>query len=154
MDYLAFHYLNRYRETGILLLRLGIGFMLIIHGYDKLFGGPAKWESLGENMGNVGIEFAPVFWGFMAAFSEAVGGLLVMLGLLFRPACLLLFITMIVAAARHIADAADLTAKEKLMEASHPIELAVVFLSLIFIGPGKYSLDRWILPPRVDKPPV
>src|SRR5687768_1181925 len=104
MDYLAFHYLNRYRETGILLLRIGIGVMFILHGYPKLLGGPEKWESLGNNMGNLGINFAPAFWGFLAAFAEAIGGLLVVLGLFFRPACFLLFITMVVAATKHIVD--------------------------------------------------
>ena len=147
MDYLAFHYLNRYRETGILLLRLGIGIMFILHGYPKLMDGPEKWESLGRNMGNFGIEFAPVFWGFMAAFSEAVGGLLVALGFLMRPACVLLFITMVVAATRHIAE------EGKFMAGSHATEAAILFLSLIFIGPGKYSLDWYLLPPRVKKPP-
>lgn len=148
MDYLAFHYLNRYRETGILLLRLGIGIMFILHGYPKLMGGPDKWESLGENMGSFGIGFAPVFWGFMAAFSEAVGGLLVALGFLTRPACLLLFITMVVAATKHITAEGG-----KFMDGSHATEAAILFLSLIFIGPGKYSLDRYLLPPRAENPP-
>jgi putative oxidoreductase len=148
MDYLAFHYLNRYRETGILVLRIGIGIMFILHGYPKLMGGPDKWESLGANMGNVGIGFAPVFWGFMAAFAEGVGGLLLLLGLLTRPACLLLFITMVVAAIKHNLD------EGKFMAGAHPTEDAIVFLSLIFIGPGKYSLDRWLLPPRTKETTV
>jgi putative oxidoreductase len=29
-----------------------------------------------------------------------------------------------------------------LVAASHAIEVGIVFLSLIFIGPGKYSVDR------------
>jgi putative oxidoreductase len=145
MDYLAFHYLNRYRETGILVLRIGIGIMFILHGYPKLMGGPDKWESLGNNMGNVGIDFAPIFWGFMAAFAEAVGGLLLFLGLLFRPACVLLSITMMVAAVKHNVD-------DTFMSGSHATESAIVFLSLIFIGPGKYSLDAWLLPPKTTKP--
>jgi putative oxidoreductase len=147
MDYLTFHYLNRYRETGILLLRIGIGIMFMLHGYPKLLGGPEKWEGLGENMGNLGIGFAPVFWGFMAAFSEAIGGLLVLTGFLFRPACVLLFITMVVAAVKQNVDTG------RFMQGSQPTEDAIVFLSLIFIGPGKYSLDAWLLPPRVKTDP-
>ena len=143
MDYLAFHYLNRYRETGILVLRIGIGIMFILHGYPKLIGGPDKWEGLGANMGNVGIGFAPVFWGFMAAFAEGVGGLLLLLGFLTRPACVLLFITMVVAAVKHNVDSGNF------MAGAQPTEDAIVFLSLIFIGPGKYSLDAWLLPPRI-----
>jgi putative oxidoreductase len=119
--------------------------MFILHGYPKLMGGPDKWESLGGNMDNIGINFAPVFWGFMAAFAEAIGGLMLLLGFLTRPACVLLFITMVVAAVKHNVDDGTF------MSGSHATESAIVFLSLIFIGPGKYSLDAWLLPPRVKK---
>jgi putative oxidoreductase len=85
----------------------------------------------------VGIHFAPVFWGLMAALSETLGCVMVILGFLFRPACILLFITLCVAslAVMH-------TGKGGLEAASHPIELAILFFSLLFIGPGKYSVDK------------
>lgn len=120
---------------GLLILRIGVGTMFVLHGEGKLFGGPEKWAKLGKAMGDVGIDFAPLFWGFMAAFAEFFGGILVALGLLFRPALVLLVITMIVAANRHLA------AGEPFMSASHAIELGIVFLALLFTGPGKYSAD-------------
>ena len=85
-----------------------------------------------------GIEFLPVFWGFMASFSEFIGGICIILGLFFRPICLLLTITMTVASIRHVSRG------DGLRGASHAIEDGIVFLSLIFIGPGKYSLDEWL----------
>lgn len=131
-------FLNKYRDAGLLILRVGLGIMFIFHGAPKMFGGPDAWGKLGMAMGNFGIDFLPAFWGFMAAFSEFFGGILLILGLFFRPTCILLTITMIVAAGFHIGRG------DGLMGASHAIENGIVLLSLILIGPGKVSLDKWL----------
>lgn len=34
--------LDKYRDVGLLILRVGIGLMFMIHGFPKLFGGPEK----------------------------------------------------------------------------------------------------------------
>jgi len=128
--------LGKYRNTGLLLLRLGIGIMFIIHGFPKLAGGIDGWTKLGGSMKVVGIDFLPVFWGFMAAVSETFGGFLLIVGLFFRPALILLIITMIIAALVHFAKG------DGLGGASHAIELGIVFFGLLFIGPGKYSVDK------------
>jgi putative oxidoreductase len=131
-----FDNLGKYRNTGLLLLRLGIGVMFIIHGFPKLAGGPAGWTGLGGSMKVIGIDFLPVFWGFMAAATETFGGFLLIVGLFYRPACMLLVFTMIIAALVHFGKG------DGLQGASHAIELGIVFFSLIFIGPGKYSVDK------------
>lgn len=128
--------LGKYRNTGILLLRLGIGVMFIIHGFPKLAGGPSGWTSLGGSMKVIGIDFLPIFWGFMAAATETFGGFLLIVGLFYRPACILLVFTMIIAALVHFGKG------DGLQGASHAIEMGIVFFSLIFIGPGKYSADK------------
>jgi len=128
--------LGKYRNTGLLLLRIGLGVMFIIHGFPKLAGGPSGWESLGGSMKVVGINFLPVFWGFMAAVAETFGGFLLIVGLFYRPACMLLVVTMAIAALVHFGKG------DGLKGASHAIELGIVFFSLIFIGPGKYSVDK------------
>ncbi len=134
--------LSKYKDFGLLFLRIGIGGMFIFHGAPKMFGGPEGWERIGASMASVGIEFVPVFWGFMASFSEFIGGICIILGLFFRPACILLAITMTIAASGH------LSRGEGLRRAAHAIENGIVFLSLIFIGPGKYSLDEWLKPQK------
>ena len=122
------------QNLAILILRIGIGFMFILHGWPKFIGGPEKWLSLGEfGMRSIGINFLPTFWGFMAVFSEFFGGIHLILGLFTRFFSTLLFVTMIVATMTHIADG--------IMEASHAIESSIIFLALIFMGAGKYSLD-------------
>lgn len=129
-------FLNKYRDAGLLILRIGIGCMFIFHGAPKLFGGPDKWGMLGTVMPSLGFQFMPVFWGFMASVSEFFGGICVILGLFFRPACILLTITMAVATSMHLGRG------DGLRGASHALENGIVFLSLILIGPGKYSVDE------------
>ncbi|TCD29639.1 DoxX family protein [Pedobacter psychrodurus] len=128
--------LGKYRNTGLLLLRIGLGAMFIIHGFPKLAGGPTGWTGLGGSMKVIGIDFLPIFWGFMAAATETFGGFLLIVGLFFRPALILLIFTMIIAALVHFGKG------DGLQGASHAIELGIVFFGLIFIGPGKYSVDK------------
>lgn len=129
-------FLSKYKDVGLLVLRIGIGGMFLFHGFPKIIGGPERWETLGMAMATFGIRFVPVFWGFMSAFAEFFGGIFIILGLFFRPACILLTINMTVAASMH------LNRGDGLGGASHAIEDGIVFLSLILIGPGKYSLDE------------
>lgn len=131
-----FSKLSRFNDFALLVMRAGLGFMMVMHGYPKLFAGPEKWGKLGGAMAHLGITYAPEFWGFMAAFSESAGGVLLILGFLTRPAALLLFFTMLVASMKH------LYAGDGLMGSSHSIEIGLVFFALIFLGPGRYSIDK------------
>lgn len=131
-----FENLSNYKNLGLLIIRIGLGVMFIYHGVPKLSGGPEHWEKIGGAMKVVGIGYAPAFWGFMAAVTETFGGLLLMIGLAFRPVCVLLFINLIVAALMHFSKGAGLEG------AAHAIEDAITFLGLIFIGPGLYSIDK------------
>jgi len=131
-----FSQLGNYKNFGLLVMRAGLGVMMFIHGLPKLTGGIPKWESLGHNMSHVGIHFMPVFWGFMAAITETIGGLFCVLGLWFRLVSILMVITMIVAALTHFSKG------DSVSDASHAIELAFVFFGLIFIGAGEWSIDK------------
>lgn len=132
--------LNTYSEGqknfGLLIIRIGLGVMFILHGYPKIIGGPDKWEKLGSVMSHFNMDYFPVFWGFMAALAEFGGGILIAIGLMFRPATLMLFITMVVAATMHILEG------DGIMTASHAIEAAAVFLGLFFTGPGAYRFQK------------
>jgi putative oxidoreductase len=130
-------WLTKYRDFGLLLLRLGLGGMLVfVHGWPKMVGGPEKWRQLGGAMKNLGVHFAPEMWGCLAALSEFGGGILLILGLFFRPACGALAFTMAVATTLHMKTDGTLFA------ASHAIEIGIVFIALLFIGPGRFSLDK------------
>lgn len=128
--------LTKYRDIGLLILRAGLGVFFIFHGWPKLMGGPEVWERVGGAMAHFGLGLFPEFWGLLAALTEVLGGLLLLLGFLFRPACIALFATMMVATVMLLQTDGDFT------KWSHPAKMAVVFFAWILIGPGKYSVDR------------
>lgn len=127
--------LGNYKNFGLLIIRVGLGIMFIYHGYPKLLGGISMWEQLGHSTKYIGIHFLPVVWGFLAAATETFGGFLLILGLAFRPVCMLLVINLVVAALSQLGS-------EGLMGASHAIEDAIMFAGLLFVGPGRYSVDK------------
>lgn len=130
-------FLGKYRDAGLLFLRVGIGAAYIMHGLPKLTDGPKFWATLGKSMGVLGIHFLPTFWGFIAAATEGIGGILLVLGFCFRPVSLLMAFTMVVATLTMASGKnADFNA------CSHPLKMAIVFISLAFIGPGKLSIDK------------
>jgi putative oxidoreductase len=130
-----FSKLGDYKNFGLLIIRLGLGIMFIYHGLPKITGGIKEWEGLGKAAGYIGIHFWPILWGLLAAIVETFGGFLLILGLAFRPTCLLLVINLFVAASVGMHQGG-------LSDASHAIEDAIMFAGLIFVGPGKYSMDK------------
>lgn len=129
-------FLGAYRNVGLLLIRLGLGVAFVCHGYPKIAAGPAHWEQLGSAVGALGISFWPTFWGFAAALTEFGGGIFVALGFYFRPAVVLLAFVMLVALNMHVGRG------DEFKMYSHALELAFVFCGLLFVGPGKFSVDR------------
>lgn len=135
---MLFTNLHKYKDEGLLMLRIGMGSMMMYHGAPKILGGAAGWAKVGAAMKFVGITFAPEFWGFMAASSEFFGGLLIILGLATRLACAMVTVTMGVAVAMKLGTGGGL------FGASQALENGIVYLSLLISGPGKYSLDeKW-----------
>ena len=127
---------DKNRDYGLIILRIGIGLMFVIaYGLPKVRGGEQMWTGLGGAFNRIiGIDFIPTFWGLMATVSEFFGGICLILGVLFRPACALMLFTMIIAVTSIIQGGYGFSA------ASQPFVLGVVVLSLIFIGPGKFTL--------------
>lgn len=122
-------------HLGLLILRIGIGVSFFFHGLPKIVGGTEVWMGMGSTMSIFGITFLPTFWGFMATMAETVGGLLLALGLFFRPAALILTLNMIVALSMHLSMGDDFS------KYSHAMESLVIFISLFISGAGKYSFD-------------
>lgn len=135
---------TRYVDQGLLVLRVGLGVMFLFHGWPKLSGGPEKWAKVGGAMSTLGLDFAPAFWGFMAAATEFVGGALLIVGLATRPASFLLVCTMAVATIMHVSKGHEFS------KISHPLEDGIAFLALLIMGAGVYSLDHKLFGERDD----
>jgi len=132
-------FLENNKSIGILALRLSIGCAFaFIYGLMKVQGGPELWTMIGGTMSNVGITFAPTFWGFMATMAEFAGGILIILGLFTRITSVFMGFTMIMATITH------LIAKDPWYTVMNPVHMLAVFICFIFIGAGKYSLDYLI----------
>ena len=137
---------NLSADTGLLIIRAGVGLCFIfIHGIGKLTGGAELWEAIGKSMENIGISFAPAFWGFMASFTETFGALLLIAGFLYRPAAFLLAFTMFVAMMNHLAKL------DPWGRVAHSMELMFVFAGLMLIGPGRLSIDYYIRNRKIQK---
>lgn len=130
---------NKIKDLGLLIVRLGLGLaFILVYGLSKLTAGPELWKNLGKAMQNTGIYWYPEFWGFMSMTAELLGGLLLVLGFLFRPAAFLMAFNMFVAMMSHFAKL------DQWMRVATPIQLMCVFIALMLIGPGSFSLDYLI----------
>ncbi len=123
-----------YVSYSLLILRVIASVMMFInHGWNKILAGQEKWNRLGTALTDfIGIDFMSVFFGFMAAFSESIGMVMVIFGIFTRPAAFLLLFTMFVASMNHLVDG-------KFPELA--IMYLIVMLVLLISGPGKFSLD-------------
>ncbi|MFQ6676466.1 MAG: DoxX family protein [Fidelibacterota bacterium] len=125
---------ERRMDVGLLVLRVGFGLTFTyFHGWRKLVGGPETWTNYGDVMEHLGINFGHTVFGFLAAFSESIGGILIALGLFFRPMCLLLGFTMFMAAFSHFASGRG--------NPAHAMKNFFVLMGVFIVGPGKYSID-------------
>ena len=121
-------------------LRVGAGIIFSAHGAQKLFGwyggyglkGTAGW------MSSIGLE-PGMLMASMAGGAEFFGGLLLIAGLLVRPAAFMLAITMVVAIVMvHLQNGLFMTNNGY----EFGLALLVISLGLIFRGAGSLSFDR------------
>ena len=87
---------QRFSPCAEAALRIGLGAILIPHGCQKLFGwfGGAGLERFATIFANIGYK-PGLFWAVVVGLTEALGGLLLVLGLFTRPAALAVVIFMI-----------------------------------------------------------
>jgi putative oxidoreductase len=131
-----FSKLGNYKNFGLLIIRVGLGMVFICHGFPKLMGGVKAWQQLGGAVKHTGVHFFPLLRGLCLALIETFGGFLLIIGLAFRPVCLLLSIIFILVAGSQFGYQGGLAA------ASNALENAIIFAGLLFIGPGKFSMDK------------
>lgn len=129
--------LKNYSDGALLFLRLTLGPLgIYLYGWPALAGGVTRWHAMGQTMKHVGISLAPTMWGFLAASAESVGIVLMIIGVFFRPSCLAVSLTVTVVAA------AEYFGSHSLAHSGHEIELALFLFTLLFVGPGRFSVDK------------
>jgi len=128
-----------------LVIRLGMGFLFIVHGYPKMTG---RWvvetkgsrESFVESIRGLGLPYAlqlAVIFGGVMFF----GGILLAVGLWTRWTSLILSALMVVAFGRNY------FRKGFLGSGDFPFAVLVALLGLVFMGGGGISLDGLLLKP-------
>ncbi|QIR06751.1 DoxX family protein [Salinivibrio costicola] len=123
-----------------LALRLPVGVILIAHGAQKLFGwfGGYGLEGTGQWMASIGLE-PGVLMALMAGSAEFFGGVLLLIGLLTRPAAAVTAITILVAIVTVHWD-------NGLFLSNNGYEFGLALLaaavSLLFSGAGNLSVDK------------
>ncbi|KMP11974.1 hypothetical protein UZ36_02540 [Candidatus Nitromaritima sp. SCGC AAA799-C22] len=134
--------MDRFKECGMLFIRLGLGVVFLAHGGQKLFGffgGKGLSGTIGfmEMMG-----FYPaVFWGTALACAEFFGGLFALIGLFSRWAGFFLTVVMSVAVFTvHIKNGLFMSNKGFEFAGS----LLCMAISLVICGGGQLSLDNFL----------
>ena len=124
------------QQTAWAVLRAVVGIMMIHNGLDKL----GNIESFAEAyVAYIGLPF-PIFFSYVAAYTELIGAPLLIFGLFTRPAALGLFATMCVAMYHHIL-VAGLSIPYLELSAIY----AACFLFFLINGAGLFSSDALIV---------
>jgi putative oxidoreductase len=126
-------------DSGLLLLRLTVGLTLAAHGTQKLFGwfGGSGLDGAAKGMEQLGF-FPGRRHAFMAGLTEAVGGLLLALGL-FTPVAASIFVAVMLVAGVSAHGTRGFFLADGGYE--YTLILGASALSVAFTGPGRISLD-------------
>jgi putative oxidoreductase len=118
-------------DAAFLVLRLVLGTVFIIHGYDKLFGefGVAGFAGFLTKL-NVPL---PLFFAWLVSLVEFLGGIGVFLGTFTRPLAALIAIDMVVA---------FYLTKKGLPKGDLDFALFGIATALALGGSGRYALWR------------
>jgi len=128
-------FLAKYREVGLLLIRISIGLLFILYTAPALIGGPKAWGHFGTGASHFGLHSHVQVWGFLGALLGCLGGILMIFGLFFRIGVLLVLVLA-------IGHAIAVDRGTGFRVALPSIEMCFVLAGVLFVGPGKYSVDK------------
>ena len=133
-------------DVAALILRLAGGAIFLPHGWSKVAGEGGAVAFAADMAANYNI---PALLGHLAAWSEVVGGILLIAGLLTRLDALLLSGTMFVAAfivqlpeALYEVPPDAIKAFVLLRGIELPLAMFAISVAVLFLGPGRVSLDH------------
>ena len=123
--------LENMQPFALLVLRAVLGLVMAAHGWLKVDGGIPAFKGF---LVTIGI---PGWMGYLAAYGEFLGGVLLLIGLLTRFAGFTILIIMVVAIVK-VAWKNGLIGPQGY---AYPLALAAMAFLLIFYGGGAISLD-------------
>jgi putative oxidoreductase len=126
-------------DWGLLVLRLALGIIFIAHGGQKVFGwfGGHGLDATVAGFGKMGI---PAPLAYLAAFTELLGGVAVLLGVLTRLAALGLAVTMVVAMFMvHLKNGFFMNGPGG-PGIEYNVALLAMSLALVLAGPGRIAV--------------
>lgn len=121
-------------DVGKLLLRLAVGGLMLFHGLHKLFAGVDGISGMLVAKG------LPGFIAYGVLVGEVVAPCLLILGILTRPAALVLAFTMVVAWLMVGLDKTAALDKTGAWAIESLVYFFVAGLAIAFLGAGKYAL--------------
>lgn len=128
-------YLDRLQPLALLVMRLTLGAIMVVHGYHKVFGGLQHFAHMVGGMG------MPVWLGYIAAFTEFVGGLLILAGFFTRLAAFAVCVELVVAIWKvHLHN--GLMGSPDRPGYEFPLAVATLAFALIFFGAGPIAFDH------------
>lgn len=128
--------LHRIEWVGPLVVRVVFGYFWLETGIAKVH----NLDGFTQRFIGWGIPF-PAFSAGLSAWTELIGGLLIMLGLFTRLVCIPMLINMAVAVTLVVS--ANLMGLDDYVEADE-IVYSLIFFWLLVSGPGKASLDTLV----------
>ena len=127
---------GRAADLGPLLLRIGVGSVLAWHGWQKVDGGVDAFAQ--STLAPLDVP-APELVAWLMTIAEGIGGLMLIAGLLTRLTTLPLIAILVGAIALVKVDVGFIVAGAPGAELD--TALLAGLLCLLFIGPGRISLD-------------
>jgi len=124
-------WLNSLQPFGALIMRLALGFSMAVHGYQKV----VPHGALGHFAHTISAMGLPSWLGYVSAYTELIGGALLILGLLTRFAAGLVAINMFAAFFL-------VGIYQGFGIYNYILALAALATMLLFYGGGSLSLDR------------
>ncbi len=128
-------FLAKYREAGLLLIRVSLGLLFILFTAPVLIDGPKAWAHFGGGADHFGLHSHFQIWGFLGALLGCLGGVLMIFGLFFRLGVLFVLVLA-------LGHAIGSYGESGFRAALPAIELCFVLAGLLFVGPGAYSVDK------------
>jgi putative oxidoreductase len=127
-------FFDRLQPVALLALRVALAIIFIFHGYPKLTHTQGDMQRLFVEHG------MPGYLALVAGVIETFGGALLLIGLLARPAALLLAMEMSIA----IWKVHSVHGIYSVRDYEFPLALATACLVLVSVGPGLISVDHFV----------